>query len=83
MPECLRGWRAVLHEFLSPISNQRTDDYGASVTFAGHSRPTYRNFFRPEQRWMFSGLRLARDTSALGDKSGADLISRLPTNIKG
>jgi dimethylhistidine N-methyltransferase len=34
---------------------------GASITPQGHSRPTYRNFYRPDQRWMAAGLRLARD----------------------
>src|SRR5262249_11683264 len=34
---------------------------GASVTPAGHTRRTYRNFFYPHQRWMFAGVRLAED----------------------
>lgn len=36
---------------------------GANITSPGHSRPGYRNFFKPEQRWMQSGVRLARDIS--------------------
>ncbi len=34
---------------------------GASVATAeNHSRPTYRNFFHPNLRWLFAGIRLAK-----------------------
>jgi ergothioneine biosynthesis protein EgtB len=43
------------------MANQMVLRGGCVATPAGHMRPTYRNFFPPDARWMFGGLSLAED----------------------